>query len=169
MINFFDFDGDGYLCAKDRDLFTDDFVSHFNGTAERRRVFVETFHQIYEGVLLMDSDGDGRVDINEVADYLNHMMVTGTGDGIIGSLVNIYTHIMDTDGDGKVSRSEFVAFMSLNPRKCVKNPSHAFDRLDINHDGFLTQDELAIIFKQFYFGNDPNEPGAVLYGEAIID
>src|SRR5262249_13511758 len=38
---------------------------------------------------------------------------------------------MDTDGDGKISQSEW------------KGPAQAFQRLDANHDGYITRDEMA--------------------------
>src|SRR3954471_11847592 len=36
---------------------------------------------------------------------------------------------MDTDGDGKISRAEW------------KGPADMFDKLDANHDGYITADE----------------------------
>lgn len=51
--------------------------------------------------------------------------------------------LMDTDKNGKVSRGEFMSFMEAE-----------FDRLDVNHDGELTVQELAR-FPSASYGSHP--------------
>jgi len=109
----------------------------------------------------LDRNGDGKVDLEEVAAYYNGLIKDGTGDQMVDSAVTVGVQAIDTDGDDKISREEFTAFYKINPREPVKNIDAIFDKLDLDKDGFLTKDELAKLWKQFYFSTNPNDPGKV--------
>ncbi len=47
----------------------------------------------------------------------------------------------DTDHDGRISQQEWTAFRALHPAKSG-DPAKAFARMDANHDGYLTSDEM---------------------------
>jgi Ca2+-binding EF-hand superfamily protein len=47
----------------------------------------------------------------------------------------------------------------------VDRSAEAFDRLDRDDSGVLTEDNVIEAVKEFYLSNDPNAPGNALYGE----
>ena len=76
-----------------------------------------------------DTDGDGRVSLSEYQEYMSHGF-----------------RAMDLDGDGVLHAGELPP--SARVRTATTLQSHhrsltrMFDRLDINHDGYLDADEL---------------------------
>eukprot|EP01124_Arcella_intermedia_P025004 TRINITY_DN436_c0_g1_i1.p1 TRINITY_DN436_c0_g1~~TRINITY_DN436_c0_g1_i1.p1 ORF type:complete len:178 (-),score=42.47 TRINITY_DN436_c0_g1_i1:56-589(-) len=165
MINFFDFDGDGFLSKEDAVSFADQFCAHFKGTQAQKDHFRETFYKIYDGVLLMDKDGDKKVTDWEVYEFLNEMIKNNTTEAVVGAFVTVAMQVIDTNGDGKISKQEYIDYMNLNPRKVVSDPEGCFGSLDLNGDGFITIDELHIVFRDFYTSTDPKAKGNVLYGK----
>jgi len=113
----------------------------------------------------MDKNGDGKVRENEVFEFLNCMIKDNTTDQIVGAFVKIILKVIDVNRDGKISKEEFINYLNLNPRNVVKDPAACFAKLDLNSNGFITEDELQIVFREFYTSTDPNAPGNVLYGQ----
>jgi Spy/CpxP family protein refolding chaperone len=52
---------------------------------------------------------------------------------------------MDTDHDGRISLAEWTAWREAHPGRngAPVDPARGFARLDLNHDGFITPDEIA--------------------------
>lgn len=71
--------------------------------------------------------------------------------------------ICDKDNDGKVSRAEFAAWQKAFGTP-PGNIQAAFEKLDRDHSGYLSVDELLTAFNEFYTSNDPDALGNWLYG-----
>eukprot|EP01124_Arcella_intermedia_P013493 TRINITY_DN198_c0_g1_i2.p1 TRINITY_DN198_c0_g1~~TRINITY_DN198_c0_g1_i2.p1 ORF type:complete len:205 (-),score=53.52 TRINITY_DN198_c0_g1_i2:58-672(-) len=165
-LNYYDFNGDGNLSKDDANSFVDQFNKQFKGTEELKKEFNDTFHKLYDSLLALDTNGDGKVDAEEVFRWVeDNMIKQNKTEEIVIAYAHIILKIMDLNGDGKVSKEEYLAYAGLNPRKPVKNPEGCFSKLDINGDGFLTIDELYILFREYYTSPDPNARGNFLYGE----
>jgi Ca2+-binding EF-hand superfamily protein len=71
--------------------------------------------------------------------------------------------IIDKEAKGKITAEEFgnlyVAF-----RNEKEQAMEVFKKMDLNHDGYLSFDELAIMHKQFYLSSNPQDPGNVFFG-----
>ena len=84
----------------------------------------------HEYLQLFDRDGDGRVALIEYQDYLSRGFV-----------------LMDRDGDGILSAAELPAGTRARKAPTLEGRrrelSAAFDRQDLNNDGFLDARELA--------------------------
>ena len=65
----------------------------------------------------------------------------------------------DTDGDGKISRAEFAA--QAQARGGTHDPARIFDRLDINHDGYLDKGEIHAALEQRFQRLDANKDGVI--------
>ena len=74
----------------------------------------------------MDSDHNGKVDMAEFRQYVQQRREEK-------KMARLKQ--MDSNGDGQISKEEFVAYQT-------KNAEARFDRLDKNHDGVLSADEL---------------------------
>ena len=65
----------------------------------------------------IDTNRDGQLTFDELRAFHQKMRAA-------------HTQKVDTDGDGRISKAEYLARAAAR-----------FDRLDVNHDGFLTPDE----------------------------
>ncbi len=69
---------------------------------------------------------------------------------------------MDTDHDGRVSQAEFSTGMAARKHGGGKGDgSRAFAKLDANHDGFLSADELGAMADRRFAKMDTNHDGRV--------
>jgi hypothetical protein len=59
---------------------------------------------------------------------------------------------MDTDHDGRVSLAEWTAWHQAHPGRGggQADPARSFARLDLNHDGYITPDEMASVAARRY-------------------
>jgi hypothetical protein len=59
---------------------------------------------------------------------------------------------MDTDHDGRISLAEWTAWHEAHPGRngAPFDPARSFARLDLNHDGFITPDEIASMAAKRY-------------------
>jgi hypothetical protein len=56
----------------------------------------------------------------------------------------------DTNHDGRISLAEWLAWRAQSPRPPAGDPTRAFQRMDLNHDGFLTPDEIDAAAAKMY-------------------
>jgi len=72
--------------------------------------------------------------------------------------------LADGDGDGRCNVYELMAAQ----RRSGMNEDEihrAFDRLDQDGDGYVTEDDFEQAHREFYFSDDPSAPGNYLAGE----
>lgn len=74
---------------------------------------------------------------------------------------------MDTDHDGRVSLAEWTAWQEAHPGRGGNqaDPARSFARLDLNHDGYITPDEMAAIAAKRYARMQGGAPGMGPGGE----
>jgi Ca2+-binding EF-hand superfamily protein len=68
---------------------------------------------------------------------------------------------MDSDHDGRVSLAEWTAWHEAHPGRGGGrgDPARSFARLDQNHDGYITPDEMAALAARRYARMDGGAPG----------
>ena len=71
--------------------------------------------------------------------------------------------MLDADGDGAVTAHEY-ALIYDNGGLDPADAAPAFARLDLNHDGRLTIEEMMTLLDQFFRSEDPAAPGNALFG-----
>jgi Ca2+-binding EF-hand superfamily protein len=69
---------------------------------------------------------------------------------------------MNTTGGEEVTEEEYAEWLQAWG---VPESKAAFERLDRDGTGGLTEQDLVMAVKEFYLSNDPQAPGNVLYGE----
>ena len=72
--------------------------------------------------------------------------------------------IADADGDGRCNVYELMAAQHRSGMS-EEEIRRAFDRLDLDRDGFVTTDDFERAHREFYFSDDPEAPGNYLAGE----
>jgi Ca2+-binding EF-hand superfamily protein len=68
---------------------------------------------------------------------------------------------MDTDHDGRVTLAEWVAWHQTHPGRNGRqgDPARAFERIDVNHAGYITPDEMAAFAARRYARMEGGGPG----------
>jgi Ca2+-binding EF-hand superfamily protein len=118
---------------------------------------------------IADFDDDARVTREEWETYWESIQagVNQGGDGdnkTLQSLVRAARgtfEAINTD-DGPITEEEYVEWLAAWG---VAESDAAFDRLDRDDSGALTEENLVEAVKEFYLSNDPDAPGNVLYGK----
>lgn len=102
--------------------------------------------QIWDVFCLFDSDGNGHIDQEELANMTRALGQNPTEEELDDMICN-----MDLNEDGKVQFHEFVNFHHNN--NVGKNPKEelreAFARLDINKNGKIRIEHLRCVFRTF--------------------
>lgn len=120
--------------------------------------FWETVSQV------MDADKDSRITPLEWRTGLKVFQESKRFDEGFRPLAEALWSICDRDNNGRVTQKEFAAFhkaFGMSPEKSTE----AFERLDRDHDGHLSVDELLQAWQEYYTSTDPEAPGNWLFGD----
>ncbi|MER5871021.1 EF-hand domain-containing protein [Streptomyces sp. NPDC002044] len=81
-------------------------------------------------------------------------------------MVQAILTVVDTNGDGHISPEEFhKAQLAFDTKLDPAAADTLFAKIDKNHDGYLTVDELLDAVREYYTGTDEDAPGNLLFGE----
>ncbi|HET9652989.1 MAG TPA: EF-hand domain-containing protein, partial [Usitatibacter sp.] len=139
----------------------DEIDADHNGfiTFEELRAYMASHRHGHGGFFKkLDKDGDGRISRDEAAAaprLAQHFdAIDADPDGFLTrdeleaahrARAEAHFRKIDTDGDGRISLAEAQA----NAPRLARN----FDRIDANHDGFLTREELKAAFAAHHPGH----------------
>ena len=164
-----DVDDDGTVDKMDYTASADRLVTAFGfapGSPESRLVR-EQYARLWDEVTLpMDADGDERVGVAEFAAGFD-TFVTARGEGYrehIAPVADAFYDLMDTDGDGRITRTEYLRMAGSAFRMTETAGQAAFDRLDLDSNGWLSREELHLANEQYFRSPDEHSPGNWLFG-----
>ena len=164
-----DEDDNGFVEARDFELRAERLIKARNVTADATR------DRLHERVMdwwdhlcaLADIDDDDRVTREEWQTYWESIQVgVEGGDGENKTLQSLERAARGTfkainTGDGPISEADYAEWLAAWG---VDESTGAFDRLDRDDSGVLTEDNVIEAVKEFYLSNDPEAPGNALYG-----
>jgi Ca2+-binding EF-hand superfamily protein len=111
-----------------------------------------------------DSDGDHGVDLDEWLGYWQRALEDDDRfEEEVQAITDRLFRIFDLDDDDSIGSSEFADFYGVFGL-AVSLADAVFARLDVDDDGVITRDELLEMSRQFYRGDDVEDPGNLLFG-----
>lgn len=116
----------------------------------------------------LDLDRDGKVTPEEYKQGMTRLYADGgeAYDKSFRPMVQAMLLVVDTDGDGRISPEEFhKAQLAFDTKLGREDTDALFTRIDKDHDGFLSVDELLGAVREYYTGDDEDAPGNLLFGE----
>ncbi|MEU6372037.1 EF-hand domain-containing protein [Streptomyces sp. NPDC046909] len=167
--DFIDADGDHVITEDDHILQGKRVAAalgHPEGSAEERRI-IDAYLRIWKELHLpMDTDGDGKVDMDEFIAATSKLSEDpAMAERLIGNLTDSFFAIADRDGDGGIDPAEYAAFMAGHaPGMPSAEVAEAFRHLDIDGDGQITREELHRANVEYFTSNDPTVPGSWAFG-----
>jgi hypothetical protein len=164
--------GDGLVEAEDFELRAERLADAQNVTDpdERAQLRQRVMSWWEHLCALADIDDDDRVTREEWQTYWEALQASvnqggETGERTLQSLERAARgtfQAMNKTGSSHVTESEYEEWLAAWG---VDESKAAFDRLDRDDSGGLTEENLVEAVKEFYLSNDPQAPGNVLYGE----
>jgi Ca2+-binding EF-hand superfamily protein len=112
----------------------------------------------------IDTTGDGQLSRDQLAAAFGRMSEAQVA-GQIDATADAYFRIMDADGDGVASEHEFLRLMTAAARLTEEDAGVAYARLDPVGVGHLTKEQFQRAAREFFFSEDPDAPGNLLFGK----
>ncbi len=110
-----------------------------------------------------DRNGDGKITPKEWFWYLEQMLDNFEARYIKKALVSITVTTMDFNQDKQISCQEFSQFCQIY--EIEKSEAYeTFSKLDLNEDGYLTEEELIKLLDEFLYSEDPQAKGNWFFG-----
>jgi hypothetical protein len=166
-----DEDDNGFVEARDFELRAERMAAARNVTDEATRASLHDRVMTWWDHLcaIADFDDDDRVTREEWATYWESIQagVEQGGNEDNETLQSLERAARGTfrainTNEGPISKDEYAEWLAAWG---VDENAGAFDRLDRDDTGVLTEENLVEAVKEFYLSDDPEAPGNALYGE----
>ena len=133
--------------------------------SEEYRQLSARFTTFWDGLEeIASSMGTKQVTLATWFEYWDRLLgEPGRYEQVAAPIGRVLFTMLDRDGDGSVTAEEYADLYEqggLDPNEAAA----AFARLDLDHDGRLSVDEVMQHADQFFWSEDPTEPGNVLFG-----
>jgi Ca2+-binding EF-hand superfamily protein len=162
-----DTDGDGritkqdYLAAADKVI----AVLKLDPTSPPAQTLKATYAQNWDALVAGDL---ARKDAVTMDQWIQHWYTLGQDpkrfEDIAVRRGDAVMHVFDTDHDQRISKSEWALFFSTIGH-AEKHYDLGFQKLDRNHDGYLTLDDIRTAGREFYTSDDAAAPGNWFFGD----
>ncbi|TWF93720.1 EF-hand domain-containing protein [Saccharopolyspora dendranthemae] len=156
-----DVNGDGFLERADFEALTERWarIRGEDGSTRLREIMMRWWDALSATA---DENSDQRITQEEMLAAVENLgamldLVTATAESMFEAV--------DEDGDGRVTAAEYARMIQAWTGREAPTDL-AFARLDLNGDGELRRSEFVTHWVEFWVGDDGEEPGTHLFGEA---
>jgi hypothetical protein len=159
-----DTDGDGFLTESDFAELTmrwTELRRAAPGTRDHQKL-VNIMMGWWETLLAAsDQDRDNKVTPDEVllvVDRLPAML------DVVTATARVMFEAIDENADNEITAGEYRQLIEAWTGRAT-DTDEVFARLDIDGDGRLTQEDFALLWAEFWAGDDPEAPGTWVFGD----
>jgi len=161
----FDHDNDGFLTYGEFQGAKDTFKNFFRG---KNTDLTNNLNQLFDDSWRMmagNAVGDTRLSYDQLTDG---MQASGqaTCQSVIGGINHIFFILIDINSDGKIESDEMQGLVTSFLLVETSDVDAAFKEMDINKDGYITEDEFDTHYKE-YFCNGITHPGDTAFGPLV--
>jgi Ca2+-binding EF-hand superfamily protein len=152
-----DDDGDGFLEKEDFAALTARWTAIRGGGDEVR---LAEIMMGWWATLLAASDRDERVTLDEVLVVVDRL---GAMPEAVNATAEAMFEAIDENGDGRISAEEYRRLIEAwNGQET--DTDAVFPLLDADGDGYLSEEEFVRLWREFWAGDDPDDPGTWVFG-----
>jgi Ca2+-binding EF-hand superfamily protein len=113
-----------------------------------------------------DKNNDFRISLEEWLTFEDEKVINCDEewyDSYVNNIVRGLFAVLDANGDGVIGLDEYIHLM-VSFRVQPSDAVEAFHKLDSDHNGEISKDELISAVREFHRGSDPDTPGNWLFG-----
>lgn len=164
FFNLHDADHDGFVELSDYERLIARVEARRGPDAALRALWMKQWKAVSTGQIPANS---GRIPIQGWLALWNAILQISFRPRV-GTLTEHLFRTMDVDGDGRIILEEVRAWLEL----FGQDPAYAeivFQRCDLNQDGHISAQEWNILIDQFFYSDNPDDPGNFLFGPIDLD
>lgn len=173
MFRSYDATADGVISKDDLEKGMTGYLSRLGiqpGTPEYERAVEGEFALWGKIQDILEMDDDGQVTLDEFIAGMDRLLAKE--EEFVPAMrasVQAFLRTKDTDQDGRITKQEYTSdFTSKGSHfaglAAPEEWEHAFQKMDLDGSGHITEEELQQLTYDFYYSDDPEAPGNWLLG-----
>ncbi|MFD6885548.1 EF-hand domain-containing protein [Streptomyces sp. NPDC059957] len=161
-----DADEDGFVGWGDHERIVDRYATGYELAKDDPKIssLERAYWSQWLGLLQQASPGQERLSLDEFVAANRAAGFGANGSHLLDDIARAVFDVVDVDGDKKISRDEFARYLGLWGISPEDAPL-AFQRLDLDRDAFISQQEVTKSIRAFHLYNDDlSTPGGIFLG-----
>jgi Ca2+-binding EF-hand superfamily protein len=165
--SLWDSNGNGYIEEADFKRLLGQFLAMFgeSPTSARGAEVARLWDDHWQALLAtVDHEADGRISRQEWREGMARLAGDeASRNRVLTAVATAVFRLMDTDGDDKVGAAEWRSFQESIGNRGAAEAS--FRHMDVNHNGYLTVQELVSAAHEYFTSPNPGARGGWLFGD----
>jgi Ca2+-binding EF-hand superfamily protein len=167
LFSIHDLNGDGVITRRDFEDYAERIARTrgWGASSPQAKDLSQRFLTFWQGLEEVGARrGRKEVSLQDWLEYWDRILGNPPlYDQLIEPIARMVFTMLDRDGDGAVTESEYSQIYQSGSVD-RGGAAEAFARLDLDHDGRLSVDEILTLADQFFRSQDPEEAGNALFG-----
>ena len=162
-----DTDGDGKITKRDNLATADNLITvlKLDPASPPAQLLKAQYARYWDALVASDLAQKDAVTVDEWIEHFNRISMDAKRlEEILLGRAELVMKLFDADHDQRISKAEWATFFSALGQH-QKHAEMAFAKLDRDHDGHLTFDEIRTAYREFYASDDAEAPGNWFFGD----